>query len=51
MNEAVPPTALPKGAESCSRGNASFEGPGALEEVARLAAEWFQRHLRSDTVA
>jgi pimeloyl-ACP methyl ester carboxylesterase len=23
-----------------------FEEPGALEEVARLAAEWFQRHLR-----
>jgi putative phosphoribosyl transferase len=22
-----------------------FEEPGALEEVARLAAEWFQRHL------
>jgi putative phosphoribosyl transferase len=28
-----------------------FEEPGALEDVARLAAEWFQRHLRSDTVA
>ncbi|MBI3849083.1 MAG: dienelactone hydrolase family protein [Verrucomicrobia bacterium] len=23
-----------------------FEEPGALEEVARLAADWFQRHLR-----
>ncbi len=23
-----------------------FEEPGALDEVARLAAEWFQRHLR-----
>jgi len=23
-----------------------FEDPGALEEVARLAAEWFRRHLR-----
>jgi putative phosphoribosyl transferase len=23
-----------------------FEEPGALEEVARLATEWFQRHLR-----
>jgi putative phosphoribosyl transferase len=23
-----------------------FEEPGALEEVARLASEWFQRHLR-----
>ena len=23
-----------------------FEEPGALEEVARLAAEWFERHLR-----
>jgi putative phosphoribosyl transferase len=22
-----------------------FEEPGALEEVARLAAEWFKRHL------
>ncbi|NDC54301.1 MAG: alpha/beta hydrolase, partial [Planctomycetia bacterium] len=22
-----------------------FEEPGALEEVARLAAEWFARHL------
>jgi dienelactone hydrolase len=26
-----------------------FEEAGALEEVARLAAEWFQRHLPSDT--
>jgi putative phosphoribosyl transferase len=26
-----------------------FEEPGALEEVARLAAEWFQRHLEADT--
>src|SRR5439155_14001313 len=24
-----------------------FEEPGTLEEVARLAANWFQRHLRS----
>ncbi|MBI3995025.1 MAG: dienelactone hydrolase family protein [Nitrospirae bacterium] len=24
-----------------------FEEPGTLEEVARLAAEWFKRHLRS----
>src|SRR6267378_1953722 len=24
-----------------------FEEPGTLEEVARLAADWFQRHLRS----
>jgi pimeloyl-ACP methyl ester carboxylesterase len=23
-----------------------FEEPGKLEEVARLAADWFQRHLR-----
>jgi len=23
-----------------------FEEPGALEEVARLAADWFLRHLR-----
>jgi hypothetical protein len=23
-----------------------FEEPGALQEVARLAAEWFGRHLR-----
>jgi hypothetical protein len=22
-----------------------FEEPGALEEVARLAAEWFEKHL------
>jgi hypothetical protein len=22
-----------------------FEEPGTLEEVARLAADWFQRHL------
>jgi putative phosphoribosyl transferase len=28
-----------------------FEEPGALEEVARLAAEWFQRHLRAHTEA
>jgi putative phosphoribosyl transferase len=26
-----------------------FEEPGALEEVARLAAEWFARHLKSRT--
>jgi pimeloyl-ACP methyl ester carboxylesterase len=25
-----------------------FEEPGALEEVAHLAADWFQRHLRSN---
>jgi putative phosphoribosyl transferase len=25
-----------------------FEEPGALEEVARLAAEWFRSHLRLD---
>jgi hypothetical protein len=25
-----------------------FEGPGKLEEVARLAADWFQRRLRAD---
>jgi hypothetical protein len=24
-----------------------FEEPGKLEEVARLAADWFQRHLRA----
>jgi pimeloyl-ACP methyl ester carboxylesterase len=24
-----------------------FEEPGALDEVARLARTWFQRHLRS----
>jgi pimeloyl-ACP methyl ester carboxylesterase len=24
-----------------------FEEPGTLEETARLAAEWFARHLRS----
>jgi hypothetical protein len=23
-----------------------FEEPGTLEEVARLAAEWFKRHLQ-----
>ena len=27
-----------------------FEEPGTLEEVARLAADWFRRHLRSDRV-
>ena len=26
-----------------------FEEPGTLEEVARLAAEWFSRHLRTAT--
>jgi pimeloyl-ACP methyl ester carboxylesterase len=26
-----------------------FEEPGALEEVARLAADWCQRHLRAGT--
>ena len=24
-----------------------FEEPGKLEEVARLAADWFQRYLRA----
>jgi hypothetical protein len=24
-----------------------FEEPGTLQEVARLAADWFQRHLHS----
>jgi putative phosphoribosyl transferase len=28
-----------------------FEEPGKLEEVARLAAEWFQKHLRPREVA
>jgi dienelactone hydrolase len=28
-----------------------FEEPGTLQEVAHLAAEWFQRHLRSRTGA
>jgi putative phosphoribosyl transferase len=28
-----------------------FEEPGTLEEVARLAAEWFSRHLRRQTDA
>ena len=28
-----------------------FEEPGALEEVAHLAAEWFQRYLHSDVPA
>jgi dienelactone hydrolase len=28
-----------------------FEEPGALQEVARLAADWFQRHIRSKTGA
>ena len=23
-----------------------FEEPGALDEVARLASEWFERHLK-----
>ena len=27
-----------------------FEEPGTLQEVARLAADWFRRHLRSDRV-
>ncbi len=27
-----------------------FEEPGALEEVARLAAEWFQEHLKPYTI-
>ena len=25
-----------------------FEEPGALQEVSRLAGEWFERHLRKD---
>src|SRR2546425_5276712 len=28
-----------------------FEEPGTLEEVARLAADWFQRHLLADAAA
>ncbi len=28
-----------------------FEEPGTLEEVANLAAEWFQRHLVADVAA
>jgi hypothetical protein len=28
-----------------------FEEPGKLEEVARLAAEWFRRHLQSEAGA
>ena len=28
-----------------------FEEPGTLEEVARLAREWFQGHLRRRTAA
>jgi putative phosphoribosyl transferase len=28
-----------------------FEEPGALEEVARLAAEWFNKHFRADELA
>jgi pimeloyl-ACP methyl ester carboxylesterase len=28
-----------------------FEEPGALEQVAHLAADWFQRHLRTHTKA
>ena len=28
-----------------------FEEPGALEEVAHLAAEWFQQHLVADATA
>jgi putative phosphoribosyl transferase len=27
-----------------------FEEPGALEEVERLAGDWFTRYLRSETV-
>jgi hypothetical protein len=28
-----------------------FEEPGTLEEVAHLAAEWFQRYLVADEAA
>jgi hypothetical protein len=28
-----------------------FEEPGALEAVARFAADWFRRHLYSHSVA
>jgi hypothetical protein len=27
-----------------------FEEPGALEEVARLAAEWFTEHVRASLI-
>jgi len=27
-----------------------FEEPGALDEVARLAADWFTRHLRREAL-
>jgi putative phosphoribosyl transferase len=38
----------PKGLSIVPRATHLFEEPGALEEVARLAAHWFQRHLRGD---
>jgi pimeloyl-ACP methyl ester carboxylesterase len=28
-----------------------FEEPGTLNEVARLAADWFERHLRMSSVS
>ena len=35
-----------KGLSIVPRATHLFEEPGALEEVARLAADWFRRHLR-----
>ena len=37
--------------EDCYWGAHLFEEPGMLEKVARLAADWFQRHLIADVTA
>jgi putative phosphoribosyl transferase len=38
----------PKELQIVPRATHLFEEPGALEEVARLAREWFVRHLGSE---
>ena len=41
----------PKSLSVVPRATHLFEEPGALEEVARLAAGWFQKHLRNQAEA
>lgn len=41
----------PRSLEVISGATHLFEEPGALEEVARLAAVWFQRYLRLESAA
>jgi hypothetical protein len=40
-----------KRVEIVDRATHLFEEPGALEEVARLAADWFKKHFESSWVS